>query len=174
MPDTVDLSSLRDRLTKLEFETFQRPTKDFVQDAADKILIKAAANDKERNDNLLKLIDERLGAHRSAILTDMARDHQKFRDEALEMLRRVVREQVPSAVGVEVDRIEAEKAAKALQERAEREARVQRIKNRVALVGSFIVLLTALVTFYFSLRGDTSPTEIRHLDSVGDAITSFQ
>ena len=174
MPETGDLSSLRDRLTKLEFESSQRPTKDFVQDAADKMLSKASANDKERNDNLLKLIDERLGAHRSAILTDMERDHQKFRSEVMEALQDILRERLPNAVRVEVDNIEAERALAEEKAKRERDAKVQRLKNRITLVGSCIVLLTALVTFYFSLRGQASPTEIRHLDHVGDAITGFQ
>lgn len=174
MPDSGDWSGFRDRLTKLEFETSQRPTKDFVQDAAEKMLTKAAANDKERNDQLLKLFDERLGAHRSAIITELERDLNSFKNDALSMIEKVLQDKLPSAVKKEVDKLEAEKAAKAEKTRIERDKKVQRYKNRVALVGSCIVLLTALVTFYFSLRAETSPTEIRHLDSVGDAVSGFQ
>ncbi len=174
MSDSGDWSGFRDRLTKLEFETSQRPTKDFVQDAADKMLTKAAANDKERNDNLLKLIDERLGAHRSAILTDMERDHQKFRTEALDALKDILRKSLPNAVQAEVEKIEDDKQLAQEKAQIARDAKIQRYKNRVALVGSCIVLLTALVTFYFSLRGETSPTEIRHLDKVGDVVSTFQ
>lgn len=173
MPDSGDWSGLRDRLTKLEFQVEQRPTKDFVSDAADRMLTKASSNDKERNDNLLKLIDERLGAHRSAILTDMERDHQKFRTEVMDALQSVLMEKLPHAVRAEVDKIEDAKAAEAERAQAEREAKIQRYRNRVAFVGSCVVLLTAMVTFWFSLSGETSPTQIRHLDSVGDAITDF-
>jgi len=174
MPDSGDWSGFRDRLTKLEFETSQRPTKDFVQDAADKMLTKASANDKERNDNLLKLIDERLGSYRSAILADMERDHQKFRTEVMDALQDVLMQKLPRAVSDEVDKIEDNKRAIAEKAQIERDKKVQRYKNRIALVGSCIVLLTALVTFYFSLRAETSPTEIRHLDRVGDAVSGFQ
>ena len=174
MPDSGEVSSIRDRLTKLEFESSQRPTKDFVQEAADKMLTKAAANDKERNDNLLKLIDERLGAHRSAILTDMERDHQKFRSEVMDALQNVLAERLPNAVRSEVEKIEAEKIAAVEKAQLEREKRLQRYKNRVSLVGSILILLTALVTFFFAFQGDTNNTEVKHLNSVSDAITGFQ
>lgn len=174
MPDGGDLSSLRDRLTKLEFESSQRPTKDFVQAEDEKMLAKAAANDRERNEVLLKLIDERLGAHRSAILTDMERDHQRFRTELTEGLESLLTRRLPSAVKSEMDKLAAEKALEEQKEQAERDAKIQRYKNRVAFIGSCVVLLTALVTFYFSLKGDTSTTEVRHLDSVGSALSDFQ
>jgi hypothetical protein len=174
MPDGGDLSSLRDRLTKLEFESSQRPTKEFVQSEDEKVLSKAAANDRERNEVLLKLIDERLGAHRSAILTDMERDHQRFRTELTEGLESLLTRRLPSAVKSEMDKLEAEKALEEQKEQAEREAKLQRYKNRVAFIGSCVVLLTALVTFYFSLRGDTGTTEVRHLDSVGSALSDFR
>lgn len=174
MPETGDLSSLRDRLTKLEFESSQRPTKDFVQSEDEKVLSKAAANDRERNEVLLKLIDERLGSHRSAMLTEMERDHTRFRTELTEGLESLLTRRLPSAVKSEMDKLEAEKALEEQKEQAERDAKIQRYKNRVAFVGSCIVLLTALVTFYFSLRGDTDTTEVRHLDSVGSALSDFR
>jgi nicotinamide riboside transporter PnuC len=73
-----------------------------------------------------------------------------------------------------MDKLAAEKALEEQKEQAEHEARWQRRKNRVAFIGSCVVLLTALVTFYFSLRGDTSTTEVRHLDSVGSALSDFR
>ncbi len=169
-----EISGLRDRLTRAELQLEQKASKDFVQEAADKMLSKAAANDRERNDVLLKLFDERLGAHRSAIITELERDLNTFKADALKMIEKVLHDQLPNAVKVEVERIEAQKQAEAERAQVERDKQVQRYKNRIALVGSCIVLLTALVTFWFSLRGETGPTEVRHLDSVGDAITSFQ
>lgn len=174
MADGGDVNSLRDRLTKLEFESSQRPTKDFVQAEDEKMLAKAAANDRERNEVLLKLIDERLGAHRSAILTEMERDHQRFRTELTEGLESLLTRRLPSAVKSEMENLEAEKALKEQQEQAQRDAKMQRYKNRVAFLGSCIVLATAFVTFYFSLRGDTSASEVRHLDSVGSALSDFK
>lgn len=174
MADGGDVNSLRDRLTKLEFESSQRPTKEFVQGEDEKVLSKAAANDRERNEVLLKFIDERLGAHRSAILADMERDHQRFRTELTDGLEGLLTRRLPSAVKSEMEKLEAEKALKEQQEQAERDAKMQRYKNRVAFLGSCIVLLTALVTFYFSLRGDTSASEVRHLDSVGSALSDFK
>ena len=38
MADGGDVNSLRDRLTKLEFESSQRPTKEFVQSEDEKVL----------------------------------------------------------------------------------------------------------------------------------------
>lgn len=169
-----EISGLRDRLTRAELQLEQKATKDFVQEAADKMLSKAAANDRERNDVLLKLFDERLGAHRSAIITELERDLNTFKADALKMIEKVLHDQLPNAVAIEVERIEAQKLAEAERAQVERDKQVQRYKNRIALVGSCIVLLTALVTFWFSLRGQTGPTEIRHLDNVGEAITSFQ
>ena len=174
MSEGGELHGFRDRLAKLEFQVEMRPTKDFVQDVADKMLSKAATNDKERNDQLLKLIDERLGAHRSAIITELERDLNSFKSDALKMLERVLHEKLPNAVKDEVDKIERKKKLQVEREQAEREARLQKLKNRITFVGSIIVLLTALVTFYFSFKNQTSPTELRHLDSVGEAITGFQ
>lgn len=138
-------------VTKLEFESSQNPTKEFVQSECEKVLNKAAANDKERNQALLNLFDERLGAHRSAIITELERDLNSFKTDVLKMIEKVLHDQVPSAVKVEVDKIEQAKQAEAARERAEQEAKIQRYRNRIAFVGSCIVLLTALVTFYFSL-----------------------
>jgi len=174
MADGADLGSLRDRLTKLEFEATQRPTKDFVQAEDEKVLAKAAQNDRERNEVLLKLIDERLGAHRSAILTDMERDHQRFRTELTEGLEALLTRRLPSAVKAEMDKLEAQKALKEQQEQADRDAKIQRYKNRISLIGSVFILLTALVTFFFAFQGETNSTELKHMNNVSDAITGFQ
>jgi len=180
MPDTGDLSGLRDRLTKLEFESSQRPTKEFVQNAADKMLERASANDKERNDNLLKLIDERLGSNRSAILTDLAKDHQEFREEVRQMLKDVVKEEVPDAVRAEVRAIKAEEElarqkAQAAEEAAaaEREKKWLKIKLRLTTLGAVVILITSIVTLYFAFQGETEPREVHQLNKVGDAVSGL-
>jgi hypothetical protein len=181
MADGADLGGLRDRIGKLEFQLELRPTKDFVQEAADKVLTKAAANDKDRNETLLKLIDERLGANRSAILTDLARDHQEFREEVRALLKDVVKEEVPDAVRSEVRTIEAEKELEKQKElakqKAEEDAREKKwlkVKLRAATAGSIVLLVTAIVGLYFAFQGETEPRQIHQLGKVSDALSGIQ
>lgn len=180
MADGGDLSGLRDRLTKLEFEATQRPTREYVQAEDEKVLRKAAENDRERNEVLLRLIDERLGAHRSAILSEMAKDHQQFRADVRTMLAEAIRDQVPNAVADEVDKIESRKKAEADKKAKEeerlrdlRDKKVQRWRNRFAMAGSFFVLLASIVTFYFAFGGDANTAQERSLGKLSDAITGF-
>jgi|19_taG_2_1085344.scaffolds.fasta_scaffold02051_6 flagellar basal body-associated protein FliL len=180
MADGADVNGLRDRVTKLEFETSQRPTRDFVQGEDEKVLAKAAQNDRERNETLLKLIDERLGANRSAILTDLARDHQEFREEVRQMLKDVVKEEVPDAVRAEVRAIKAEeelaKQKAAAKQKAEEDAREKRwlkIKLRLSVLATTLVVLGAFVTLWFSFKGETEPNEIQQMNRASDSLSSL-
>jgi flagellar basal body-associated protein FliL len=180
MSEGVDLGGLRDRIGKLEFQLELRPTKDFVQEAADKVLTKAAANDKERNETLLKLIDERLGANRSAILTDLARDHQEFREEVRGLLKDVVKEEVPDAVRAEVRAIEAEKElarqkelSKQKAEEDEREKKWLKIKLRLSVLATVFVVLGAFMTLYFSFKGETEPNEVQQMNRAADSLSGL-
>ena len=180
MADGADLGGLRDRIGKLEFQLELRPTKDFVQEAADKVLTKAAANDKERNETLLKLIDERLGANRSAILTDLARDHQEFREEVRALLKDVVKDEVPDAVRAEVRAIEAEKElarqkelAKQKAEEDAREKKWLKIKLRLSVLATLFVVLGAFMTLYFSFKGETEPNEVQQMNRAADSLSGL-
>ena len=180
MADGADTSGIRDRLTKLEFETSQRPTKEFVQAEGDKILRAASENVKERNEALLRLFDERLGTHRAAMQTDLAKDHQEFREEVREMLKEVVKEEVPSAVRAEVRAIKAEEELARQKElaaqKAEEDAREKRwlkIKLRLATIGSLIIVITSLVTLYFAFKGEAGPKEVHQMNKAGEAITGL-
>ena len=108
------------------------------------------------------------------MLTEMERDHQKFRTELTDGLESLLTRRLPTAVKAEMDKIEAQKALQEQQDQAERDAKVQRYKNRISLIGSIFILLTALVTFFFAFQGETDNREVKHMNSVSDAITGFQ
>ena len=180
MADGADVSGIRDRVTKLEFETSQMPSKEFVQNAMDNALRAAAERDRERNEALVKVFDERLGANRSAILTDIARDHQEFREEVRVMLKEVVKEEVPGAVRAEVRAIKAEeelakqkKISAEKEEADEREKKWLKIKNRFYLGAAAFSLATSAVVFFYSLQGEASPSEVRALDRIDGGLNSF-
>ncbi|MEO0975961.1 MAG: hypothetical protein AAFY24_01830 [Pseudomonadota bacterium] len=181
MADGGEVNGLRDRVTKLEFETSQKPSKDFVQTAMENALRTAGERDRERNEALVKVFDERLGANRSAILTDLARDHQEFREEVREMLKTVVKEEVPGAVRAEVRAIKAEEEL-AEQKRLAEEEKAKAaskekwliIKLRATTITAVILLFTALIGVYYALKGDTEPREVHQLGKVSDALTSIQ
>lgn len=180
MPDTGELSGLRDRVTKLEFDLTQKSSLKDLQNESEKVLAKAASNDRERNDVLLKLIDERLGANRSAMLSEMARDRQETREENRVLLKEIVKEEVPDAVRAEVRAIEAEKElerqkalAKQKAEEDEREKKWLKIKLRLSVLASVFVVLGAFMTLYFSFKGETEPKEVQSMNRAADSLSGL-
>ena len=187
-----ELGALRDRVTKLEFEHSQKPTKDFVTDGDEKVKNWADNQATQKNEALLKLIDERLGAIRQAILTDIARDHMEFKSEFEEFLSKMVEQKVPDFVASEVRAIKAEEALAAERKKlaeekieaeqkaaeeaaeAEREKKWLKIKLRLATAGSLVILVTSIVTLYFAFQGQSEPSQLRDLSRVGQAIENIQ
>lgn len=111
-------------------------------------------------DRGVRALEDKVGLARSAILSETEKMIvTRLNDWADERLQPML------------DEILKEREQRA---ESEREMRLQRLKNRISMAGSIIVLLTALVTFFFAFRGQTEPTQMRHLDSIGDAITEFQ
>ncbi|MEO1187745.1 MAG: hypothetical protein AAFW60_01635 [Pseudomonadota bacterium] len=105
-------------------------------------------------------LDDKMGNVRSAILTDVAKTLRE-REEAL-LIDRV--QPLFERLATERDK----------RQRAEKELEWQRIKNRLQTVGSLIILLTALVTFYFAFQGNAGPREVNQMSRIGDALTDVQ
>lgn len=180
MAEGAEVSSLRERLTRAELQLDQKASKEFVQDATDKVLNKAASNDRERNEVLLKLIDERLGANRSAMLSEMARDRQESREENRALFKEIVKDEVPDAVRAEVRAIEAEKELAKQKElarqKAEEDAREKKwlkIKLRLSVLATVFVVLGAFMTLYFSFKGETEPNEVQQMNRAADSLSGL-
>jgi flagellar basal body-associated protein FliL len=96
------------------------------------------------------------------------------------MLKDVVKEEVPDAVRAEVRAIKAEeelaKQKAAAKQKAEEDAREKRwlkIKLRLSVLATTLVVLGAFVTLWFSFKGETEPNEIQQMNRASDSLSSL-
>lgn len=149
-----------DRIDGLEKEVGQMASMAAVRSIQDEMRKYAEARDKEQNDALTERMDLINGNLRQGIMADVSK-----------LLQENLSHWVEHSLQPLVDEIvtEREKAAQ-----AQRDLEWQRIKGRLQTAGSLIILLTAIVTFYFAFQGNAGPREAHQLNKVGDAITGFQ
>jgi hypothetical protein len=125
-----DFSALRERLTKLEYTISHMPTTDTMRAVQDQMRAYVDVENKKQTDNVMDIVDARLGSIRQGIMTDTER---LLRDHLNEWMEAKLKPMVNEL-------IEAQEA----KAKAERSALLRMWRERAALATAVVVLLWAI------------------------------
>ena len=152
MDNGGDYSALRERLTKLEYTLSHMPTTETMRAIQDQIRSYVDVENKKQTDNVMNIVDARLGSIRQGIMTDTER---LLRDHLNEWMEAKLKPMVN-------DLIEAQEA----KAKAERSALLRMWRERAALATAVVVLLWAIFNPF------NSSNNARETSRIGAAIES--
>ncbi|MEO0449109.1 MAG: hypothetical protein AAFZ74_02180 [Pseudomonadota bacterium] len=152
MSDLGDFSALRERLTKLEYTISHMPTTETMRAVQDQMRAYVDVENKKQTDNVMDIVDARLGSIRQGIMTDTER---LLRDHLNEWMEAKLKPMVNEL-------IEAQEA----KAKAERSALLRMWRERAALATAVVVLLWAI----FNPFGGAN--NARETSRIGTAIES--
>lgn len=130
MSDPGEVSALRERLTKLEYDFRHTPTSETLRTVQDQMRTYVESENKKQSDNVMRLVDARLGSIRQGIMTDTER---LLRDHLNEWMEDKLKPMVKELIDAQ--------EAKA---KAERSALLRMWRERAALATAVVVLLWAI------------------------------
>ena len=148
-----EVSALRERVTRLEHEFRHTPTADTLRAVQDQMRTFVESESKKQTENVMGLVDARLGSIRQGVMTDterLLRDH--LNDWMEDKLKPMVK-----------DLIDAQEA----KAKAERSALLRMWRERAALATAVVVLLWAIFNPF------SNANDARETSRIGTAIDTL-